>query len=357
MSLHALKGRDFRLFTSLQMECHPEVNLIIGPNGSGKTSLLEAIYLLGRGKSFRTARRQSLWRRGCDRFSLQALLSGAFDRQIGLTLNASATSLSFRLQGKPVKVLSELLPLLPVQLLDPRTTPLVSGSPVDRRRFLDWGLFHVEPRFHAHWRTYQRALDQRNAALRAGSPPLMLVAWEQAMIEHGLVLNELRATYIEHLLPLLRPCLDKLDCPGELECRYQPGWPREKSLEEALVSSRSRDRAQGFSSIGPHRADLLIRVDGHAAFQQMSRGEEKRWTYALLMAQVIHLHQTTGQKPIVLVDDPVSELDESHWLRLLELLGELPAQRFVTLIDAAHARPPVDGALFHVEQGGLSRML
>lgn len=357
MSLYALKGRDFRLFTSLQMRCHPDVNLITGPNGSGKTSLLEAIYLLGRGKSFRTARRQNLWRRGCDGFSLQAMLCGALDRRISLTLNASSASLSFRLQSEPVKVLSELPSLLPVQLLDPRTTPLISGSPSDRRRFLDWGLFHVEPRFHAHWRTYQRALDQRNAALRAGSPPLMLLGWEQAMIEHGLVLNELRATYVEHLLTLVQPCLDKLDCPGELECRYQSGWPREKSLEEALVSSRSRDRAQGFSSMGPHRADLLIRVDGHAAFQQMSRGEEKRWTYALLIAQVIHLHRVTGQKPIVLVDDPVSELDESHWQRLSGLLGELPAQRFVTLIDTAQASLPVDGALFHVEQGVLTRML
>ena len=357
MSLCALKGRDFRLFTSLQMECHPEVNVIIGPNGSGKTSLLEAIYLLGRGKSFRTAKRQSLWRRGCDGFLLQAMLSGALDRNLGLTLNASPASLAYRLQGEPVKVLSELLPLLPVQLLDPRTTPLISGTPADRRRFMDWGLFHVEPRFHGHWRTYQRALDQRNAALRAGSSNMVLAGWEHAMIQNGLALNELRTTYLEHLLPLILPCLEKLDCLGDLECRYQSGWPREKSLEEALVSSRSRDRAQGFSSVGPHRADILIRVDGHAAFQQMSRGEEKRWTYALLLAQVIHFHQTTGQEPIVLIDDPVSELDESHWMRLSGLLAELPAQRFVTLIDPAQASLGVDGAVFHVEQGVLSKML
>lgn len=357
MSLCALKGRDFRLFTSLKMECHPEINVIIGPNGSGKTSLLEAIYLLSRGKSFRTAKRQSLWRRGGDGFSLHAMMSSPLGRTIELTLNASATSWCFRLQGEPVKALSELPSLLPVQLLDPRTMPLISGSPAERRRFLDWGLFHVEPTFHAHWRTYQRALDQRNAALRAGSPSLVLTGWEQAMIRHGLALSELRSTYISHLLPLIKPCLDKLDCPGELECRYHPGWPREKSLEEALLSSRSRDRAQGFSSVGPHRADLLIRVDGHTAFQHMSRGEEKRWTYALLLAQVSHLHMTTGQRPIILIDDPVSELDQSHWQRLSRLLAELPAQRFVTLIDPAHADPYIGGALFHVEQGVLSRML
>lgn len=356
MSLCTLKVRDFRLFTSLQVEFHPEVNVIVGPNGSGKTSLLEAIYLLGRGRSFRTSRRQSLWRHGCDGFMLQAMLQDSLIRNINLTLNASPAGWAYRLQGEPVKLLSELPALLPVQLLDPRTTPLISGSPADRRRFLDWGLFHVEPCFHEHWRNYQRALDQRNAALRTRVADSVLDGWDKIIFRHGLVLTDLRTAYVEHLLSLVKPCLDKLDCRGEMECRYLAGWPREKTLEEALRLSRSRDRAHEFTSVGPHRADLLIRVDGHAALQHLSRGEEKRWTYALLLAQVIHMHQETGLKPIVLIDDPVSEMDETHWNQFAEMMAELPAQRFITLIDPAHV-PDSGGAVFHVEQGILSRML
>ena len=357
MTIHVLKGLNFRRFEAFHLECHPHFNVVIGPNGAGKTSLLEAIYVLSRGKSFRTTRRNRLWRHGADAFSLRAELSDPLGRRLKLKLDADAQGLNVRLQDEPIRVLSAISPLLPVQLLDPRETPLVAGSPRDRRRFLDWGLFHVEPRFHHHWQMYERALGQRNAALRAAASESVLIGWEKTMVTHGEVLDQMRRAYLTELMPLMDTYREKLACTASLECRYQPGWPRERSFTESIHSHRARDRLQGFCSIGPHRADIDIRIDGIAAAHHLSRGEEKRWTYAFLLAQIAYMKHKTDREPIVLIDDPVSELDEQHWARLSELLTSLPAQQFITLIDSRYVPRTADYGVFHVEQEPASRMV
>ena len=357
MTIHVFKGRNFRRFRAFHLECHPRFNVITGPNGAGKTSLLEAIYVLSRGKSFRTTRRHRLWRHGEDSFSLRAELSDALGRILKLKLDADAQGLNVRLQDEPIRVLSTISPLLPVQLLDPRETPLVAGSPRDRRRFLDWGLFHVEPRFHHHWQMYERALGQRNAALRAAASESVLIGWEKTMITHGEELDEMRRAYLADLMPLMDAYRGKLACTASLECRYQPGWPRERSFAESMRSHRSKDRLQGFCSMGPHRADIDIRIDGVAAAHHLSRGEEKRWTYAFLLAQIAYMKGKTDREPIVLIDDPVSDLDEGHWSCLSELLTSLPAQQFITLIDSRHLPKIPEYGLFHVEQEHPSRMV
>lgn len=354
MTLRVLKGRDFRGFSCFQVECHPELNFFVGPNGGGKTSLLEAIYLMGRGKSFRTMRRHHLWRRGTNGFFLQAQVSDHLRRNIPVTLNGTSSGLRYRIDGEPIQALSQLPSILPAQFIDPRTSPLVSGTPADRRRFMDWGLFHVEPQFYGYWRNYQRAIDQRNIALRNECPDRELSGWEELIVNYGQLLHELRENYLAGLQPFLSYCLSRLKCPEHLDYRYHPGWPREKNLMEALTDSRVRDRVQGLTSIGPHRADLSIRIDGHPAVSQLSRGEEKRITFSFLFAQINHLYQCTGQQPLALIDDPIAELDDLSWKLLAELLMELPAQRFVAVIHPNHIQPKNSGIMFHVEQGMLA---
>ena len=349
MPLCSIQGRDFRRFRRFELVCDPHMNWLVGPNGSGKTSILEGIYLLARGKSFRTTRRQVLQRQGSAGFAIKARVTDPLRGYTHLAADGGADGIRYTIQGEAVRNMSMLAELCPVQLMDPRLTPLVAGSPRDRRRFLDWGLFHVEPSFHAHWRDYSRALEQRNGALRIGASDDVLSGWERLLAREGEVISALRNALLADISSTLYQRAVDLGGPDETALRYLAGSPAGQSLEDALRRSRARDRHLGITSIGPHRADLDIRIGGQPAHQVLSRGEEKRLTYALLLAQVDVFHRRTGGFPVLLLDDPVAELDQRSWQRLMSILESLPAQQFVTALD--------DGipqwksiSLFHVEQ-------
>jgi DNA replication and repair protein RecF len=356
MPICSIQGRDFRRFSRFELVCDPHINWLIGPNGSGKTSILEGIYLLSRGKSFRTVRRQSIWRHGAHGFTLKARITDPLRGYAHLTADATTEAISFRIQSEPVRSMSLLAGLLPVQLMDPRITPLVSGGPSDRRRFLDWGLFHVEPSFRVHWRDYARALEQRNAALRMSAPDDVLAGWERALVREGEAITSLRNAHLAELGPYLTERAMALDCPAQMTLRYQPGYPAGQTFRDALIKSRGRDRLRSITSVGPHRADVEIRIAHYAAQQVLSRGEEKRYSYALLLAQVDVFHRHTGDFPIILMDDPAAELDRLHWQRLSGILSSLPAQQFIAALE--NASPPVDSpVVFHVEQFAATGMV
>ncbi|HXF07885.1 MAG TPA: DNA replication and repair protein RecF [Candidatus Acidoferrales bacterium] len=349
MPLCSIQGRDFRRFRRFELVCNPHTNWLVGPNGSGKTSILEGIYLLARGKSFRTTRRQVLQRQGSSGFTIKAKVTDPLRGYTHLTANTGADGIRYTIQGEAVRNMSTLAELVPVQLMDPQLTPLVAGTPRDRRRFLDWGLFHVDPSFHPHWRDYSRALEQRNSALRMGAADDVLSGWERLLAREGEIISALRNALLADICSSLYQRAIDLSGPDDTVLRYQAGSPAGQSLEEALRRSRARDRHLGITSVGPHRADIDIRIGGQPAHQILSRGEEKRLTYALLLAQVDVFHRRTGGYPILLLDDPIAELDRQSWRRLMSILESLPAQQFVTAFeDSMPQRKSI--SVFHVEQ-------
>lgn len=348
MPLCSVQARDFRRFRQFELACSPHINWLVGSNGSGKTSILECLFLLSRGKSFRTTRRQALWRHGTHGFGIKAKVTEPVRGLAHLTVSADAQAVRSWIQGEPVRSMSVLAGLLPIQLMDPRLVPLVGGTPSDRRRFIDWGLFHVEPLFHAHWRGYNRALEQRNAALRLGAPDDVVAGWELTLCREGETITALRHAHLKDIAARFSERALMLNCPPDLELRYHPGHSAGQTLKEALLRSRERDRQRGITSVGPHRADVDIRIDQHPANQVLSRGEEKRISYGLLLAQVDVFHQYTGAFPILLIDDPAAELDLPHWQRLTDVLADLPAQQFITTLGTR--RPAAGESVFHVEQ-------
>src|SRR5512139_1642823 len=200
MSLDSLGIEDFRCIQKAELSLHDRCNLISGENASGKTSLLEAIFVLGRGRSFRTAKAETLIRNGKPAFQLTARVRGEGSaRPLGLRLGKEG--IEARYSGRPVSGLAELATILPAQAIDPEVHRLIEGGPQERRRFLDWGVFHVEPTFVEHWRRYQRALRQRNAALRAAAAPTLVRAWDPELIEAGELVAASRARYVEALAP------------------------------------------------------------------------------------------------------------------------------------------------------------
>jgi DNA replication and repair protein RecF len=250
-----------------------------------------------------------------------------------------------------------------LQVINSDSFNLLLGSPGHRRQFLDWGVFHVEHQFHGVWQRFQRVLKQRNSLLRHGKiSDAELYPWDRELSEAGEVVDEQRARYFEDFEPLFQRLLPRLSPDlGGMELRYRRGWDKNSPLQKALDGSAKADREQGFTHVGPQRADIKVLVDGHAASEILSRGQQKLVVCALKLAQGQLLTQRKGRSCLYLVDDLPAELDRQHCRRVAEVLMELDTQVYITCIDTeelAGAWPEEwlgNSAMFHVEHGEVNR--
>jgi DNA replication and repair protein RecF len=255
-----------------------------------------------------------------------------------------------RVNGEAAKSLAELALRLPVQAIDPEVHRLLEDGPNRRRRFLDWGVFHVEHRFHDAWRRYQRALRQRNAALRAKQSLNAIKVWDQEMIEQGTLVADFRDQYLQGLQPFVaRLGQQLLGTPIELE--LQRGWKRQIGLGAAMAEGLVRDQLRGSTGSGPHRADITVKVAEVTAKDRVSRGQQKMLACTLILAQQVHRAALGASPACLLLDDPAAELDVDNLRKLLAAVTEIPAQLIVTSLNDnvldffPHAR------MFHVEHG------
>ena len=357
MILESLGVEDFRCVERAELALHPRCNLISGENASGKTTLLEAMFFLGRGRSFRTAQADTLVRSGSPGLLLSSRIqSGGRSQPLGMRY--SKAGLEARYSGRPVAGLAELATILPAQAIDPEVHRLVEGGPLERRRYLDWGVFHVEPNFIGHWRRYQRALKQRNADLRAEQPEALVRIWDTELVESGEQVAELRQAYVEQLAPHVARVGERL-LGAPVEIILHRGWAADRSLDDSLATAWPRDRSRGLTHSGPHRADVAVRFDGALARDRVSRGQQKLAAASLLLGQLRCDAELGSEVALLLVDDPAAELDESHLRALLQEVSDVSAQLVVTALDPenpALASLPA-GHRFHVEQGEVTRLL
>lgn len=359
MRLTRLTAGGVRNLLPLELSPGPDLNLVLGPNGAGKTSVIEAIHLLAYGRSFRGRVRDGLIRTGAEALEVFAEWeeTGGVRRRAGLRHSGQAWT--GRLDGESVQQLGDLCAALAAITFEPGSHALVTAGGEARRRFLDWGLFHVEQgedtSFQPIWRRYARALKQRNALLKQRAPRAQLEAWDAEFAAAAERLDLQRRAYVERLQPrfgtLTRELLPQL---GEGRLHYRSGWRRDQlSLADALLLARDRDLATGFTSVGPHRADWRVEHDARPAGEALSRGQAKLTALACLLAQAEDFADRRGHWPVFLLDDLASELDRPHQQRLLARLRHSGAQVFVTGTD------PVPGladagwlpAVFHVEHG------
>ena len=350
MALIRLGLKDFRCFAEAELALSPTSSLIVGPNASGKTSLLEAIHVLGQATSFRAATLESVPREGATGFQVVGRLAQA-GREVPIGVERKARRLTLRLAGAAAGSRADLAQALPVRVLDADGHLLLEGGPKARRRFLDWGVFHVEHGFYPIWRRYQRALKQRNTALRQGAAARALSAWNQELSDDGAALDLLRRTYLRSLLPAARSVVATV-LGMELDLHLTSGWPEGSSLADALTASYPRDLASGTTRVGPHRADLRITLDGQPAASRVSRGQGKALAGALLAGQLAGFRADTGQRPTLLIDDLPAELDDVHLGRLWGSLAALDAQTVVTAIREELVPEALRNAsaVFHVER-------
>lgn len=332
MGLRRLQVTDLRCLQAVALELDPHYTLISGPNGSGKTSVLEAIYVLGRGRSFRTHRAARLIRTGCERF----VVFGEVETSVGtlaLGIEGSAERLRARVAGHDVASVAELASHFPVQIIDPDIHQLIEMGPASRRRLIDWGVFHVEPSFLIAWQRYRQTLAQRNAALRQRHSPQAIAAWDPALVRTGDEIHDARLRYVSRLETVAQPVVDRM-LGMKLELRYRSGWPAELTFDEALRMQAASDRERGMTQVGPHRAELVVRVDGALARDQVSRGQQKLLAASLAIAQLSLLESLSAIQPTLLLDDPAAELDAQHLAGLIREVRALRAQLIVTTLEA-----------------------
>lgn len=360
MRLLRLSAERLRLFDRVELEPGPGLTLLRGPNGAGKTSLLEAVHLLGYGRSFRVGGRDAVIQRGAESVQLFAELCEGPDSAVHrLGLRRSAREWEARLDGASVATLGELFIHCAVVTFEPGSHALIAGPAELRRRFLDWGLFHVEQNFLPVWRDYQRALRQRNALLRQGAPSAELAPWEQALALSGTALHGLRTGYVEELVaPLGEVAGAIFPGPGVPTLRYQAGWRAgELGLLEALEAGRDRDRQLGYTQSGPHRANWSVVYPTLPDRDSLSRGQEKLSALCCLLAQAQHYAGRRGDWPILCLDDLGSELDRTHQAGVIDWLDRAPLQALISGTETPHGLDAIPHALFHVEQGALQRLL
>ncbi|MBB3102984.1 DNA replication and repair protein RecF [Azomonas macrocytogenes] len=264
--------------------------------------------------------------------------------------------LHIRIDGQNIRTAAELAEALPLQLINPDSFRLLEGAPKLRRQFLDWGVFHVEPRFLGAWQRLQQALRQRNSWLRHGKlDNASEAAWNRELASASVEIDTYRKNYIQALKPIFRQTLNALITLDDLQLSYYRGWDKDRSLDEILSVSLERDRLLGHTQAGPQRADLRLRIGNHNAVDILSRGQQKLVVCALRIAQGHLLNEVKQGRCIYLIDDLPSELDSTHRNALCRLLEELRCQVFITCVDLDLLkicwRDDTSVSMFHVEHG------
>ena len=375
MHVTRLDIRHLRRFDEVQLLPGTGLNLITGDNGAGKTSVLEALHLMAYGRSFRARVRDGLVRQGAEATEVfvewrERVPSGALAAVDSATpaagqrtrragLRHTGRDWEGRLDGQSVAQLGDLCAALAVVSFEPGSHALITGSAENRRRYLDWGLFHVEHEFLPLWRRYARALRQRNAPLKARAGNDQLDAWDRDLAEAGEPLGQFRQRYLEAIEPAVaRLAAELAPGLGGVRLGYQPGWRREDfPLVDALLFCRERDRQAGYTSVGPHRADWRIDFGAVPGREALSRGQAKLTALATLLAQAEHHAAVRGDWPVIGLDDLASELDRQHQARVLAWVQSTGAQAFITGTEPPpglqHA--PEGLVMFHVEHGHVQR--
>jgi len=361
MPITSLRISDFRNLATVQVS--PSIrglNIIAGENGSGKTSLLEAIYYLGLGRSFRSSTAARLIRYSVDKLSIYGQLLSEEERFIPVGIERTVEGVTkMRMAERDVSSIAEIAPFLPIRLINSQSHHLFESGPAYRRKYLDWGLFYQSEHFLPTWRHFERALKQRNVLLQERRRTPALDTWTHELVKHGLALDQMRRDYVAELIPVIKALSTDLLTIADLEIEYHRGWHESLTYAEALANAYTEECRFGHTQNGPHRANLEVKIRGVNAKHFLSRGQQKLLICAMMIAQGIVLARHANKSLIYLVDDLPSELDLHSKQKLLSLLAKQQTQIFITAIDTQAVGDFMGNHLdiamkvFHVEHGSI----
>jgi len=357
VTLVKLDATGLRNLHPLTLEPRPGINYLVGENASGKTSLLEAIYLLGRARSFRTSQINQLIQ--FDQPELTVVGKVAPQDQTAtfpIGVRVARGKREIHVGGRIAQSSAELLQAFPLLVIQPAGIALLEGAPKLRRHFLDFGVFHHDSRYLDYWRRYTKALNHRNALLRSGKAR-ELAPWNQELTRYGIMIHEARRGYLERLAPFFHEIGGRFFSDPRFELRIHAGWDVTRSLEFVLESDIAADLRYGHTQSGPHKGDFSILLNHRPVKAYVSRGQMKLLVYALLLAQSRLMEEQVGTAGCVLIDDVASELDEPNKRILLELLQGRLTQFFITATGREIIEEGVsdDAAVFQIAEGRITQ--
>ncbi len=347
----------FRNITQATLNFTDGLNLIVGDNAAGKTSIIEAIWALSTGKSFRSAKPTHLINNQHPQFTLFAEISQAQQTyKIGFT--RSATSTTCKINGENAPSQASMATHLPVQLLTPESHRILEEGPKIRRQFIDWGCFYYKKDFINLWRTYHRALKQRNQALKQRLAKEQVQIWDHQLLEAANKIDLIRSEYIKKISPFVKKFCNALmpEITEDLSLNYYAGWSKTtQNYQQILQQNYYKDAKLGHTQYGCHRADIKFKFASTDVMLKLSRGQQKLFVCALLLAQASVYELTYAEQVIMLIDDLPAELDENHRLTLLKLLNSLNIQHIVTTTSTSLIPNLADNiTTIHIEHGEIS---
>ncbi|MEC4749452.1 DNA replication/repair protein RecF [Methylomicrobium sp. Wu6] len=356
MTLSRLDIASVRNIQQATLYPAPALNFIYGANASGKSALLEAIFLLGRARSFRSSSIKPVIHFSHDHLMVtaQTVFTSGAHQHVGVKLDTKTCDIRINQQTMPNK--SSLAYALPLQLIYPKSYELLDGSPQARREFLDWGVFHHDPAFLPAWRNYKKVLAQRNALLKNRQSEHLKV-WSQELAYYGTIVTDCRRRYLEIFSPVFQSIAGQLLELPAVAMSLSPGWDNSESLLQILTEDAEKDLRYGFTQNGPHRADLMLTLDRLPARDIVSRGQLKLLVISLKLAQVQLLNLNEQDSTCILFDDFAAELDVANRAKVLRYISNMQCQAFLTAtspIDFGDL-PNIDNyKMFHVEHGEIN---
>ena len=355
MRLTQLHIKNFRNLEDIQITPVQGVNLIVGDNASGKTSLLEAIYYLSHIRSFRTQYVTDLILRQKPYLQLVANIETVDQKTIPLGIRRSRNKSEIRVNKQPIQRVSDIAAQFPVLAIHPDSYKLITGSPSQRRQYLDWGVFHVEHGFFQSWQRFKKALAQRNASLKSKQKSDVCQLWNNEINNTAHYIDQLRQQYFNKLSPYFYQLTKQFFNEDIVDIEYRRGWPTDCSLLKLLNENLYKERMKGYTQHGPHRAEITIKVNGQSAQTCISRGQQKLLVALMRLAQAKQFTEATNQPCVLLYDDLPAELDAKHRKLILSVLSTMNIQLFLTAIE----NQQIDLSawevkkMFHVEHGNL----
>lgn len=359
MHLSRLVINSFRNLRNVDLDLSPSFNFLVGENGSGKTSLLEAIFYLGHGRSFKSHISNRIIHYEEPHFTLFGQIEeGQYAWSLGLQKSRTGDTL-LKINGEDGKKISDLAHLLPMQVITPEGLSLLNGGPSYRRAFLDWGLFHQHAEFYTHWVNLKRLMKQRNSALLQARSHVDLKHWDLELARLTHHVSQLRAEYAEALRPEIEKTCRFFLPELEISVSFHQGWEKGRDYAEVLAESFERDRSVGYTMVGAQKADFRFKAQGLPVEDVLSRGQLKLLMCALRLAQGEYLVAQKQRQCLFLIDDFASELDPTKRALLAERLRQSQAQVFVTAItpeqlEQMHWGEAQQDKLFSVRQGCIS---